>query len=79
MDTLVYIAGSIDFGFNEDTMDICPGALTEVNPDGNPNFEYLWMPEALFDDPRAVNPRVLSDSSVTISVLISDPRSGCSP
>ena len=76
-DTLVYIPGAPDFGFNGDTLEVCPGTFTEVQPEGNPDFIYNWMPAELFDDPTSHNPRIITDTSLVISVHILDPVSNC--
>ncbi len=59
-----------------DTIIVCAaGDTIFLNPNGDPDFEYAWMPANMVDDPTSPNPMVVVDGSSIFSVVISD--DGC--
>lgn len=55
----------------EDEVIYCPGGPgVGLNPNGNPNYTYVWSPAAGLDDPTAVNPIASPDTTTTYSVTI---------
>jgi gliding motility-associated-like protein len=59
-----------------DTIIVCAaGDTIFLNPNGNPDFDYLWTPVNMVDDPTSPNPMVIVDGSSMFSVVISD--DGC--
>jgi len=63
--------------FLADTIVVCIGADTFLNPDGNPNYQYTWSP-APNGDPNEINPMITATVSATYSVTITD-NSGTNP
>lgn len=67
-DTLIYQTGLIPDIFERDTIEICLGDTTFLNPGFNPGYDYVWSPAFgvidLLTDP---NPRV-SPSSTTLYI-----------
>ena len=51
----------------------CFGDVIELNPGGDTSYQYTWSPAELFDDPHAVNPTIVLDSSLQITVMIALP------
>lgn len=48
-----------------DEVNICPGESVTLNPDGNPEYVYTWMPATGLDDPNAASP-VASPTETTL-------------
>ncbi len=55
-----------------DTIFICSGESTFLNPDFNPEYNYQWAPTNALDDPNASNPEVSPMETTTYTVTISD-------
>jgi gliding motility-associated-like protein len=55
-----------------DTLIICNQEPTPLNPDFNPEYQYLWSPSTGLDDPTAPNPLANPASTTTYSVIITD-------
>ncbi|MCB0656309.1 MAG: hypothetical protein KDC57_09250, partial [Saprospiraceae bacterium] len=51
----------------------CFGDMIELNPGGDTSYQYSWSPPELFDDPTAVNPSIILDSSIQITVMVTLP------
>ncbi|MBR9923157.1 MAG: T9SS type B sorting domain-containing protein [Bacteroidetes bacterium] len=49
---------------------ICRGGSVELNPTGNPNYEYLWTPSTGLDDPTSPNPVASPDQTTVYTVNI---------
>jgi gliding motility-associated-like protein len=56
----------------KDTIEICPGTPTELNPEGNPAFTYTWEPNTglSLEDPS--NPVATLDAPTTYQVTVSN-------
>ncbi|MCB0638382.1 MAG: gliding motility-associated C-terminal domain-containing protein [Lewinella sp.] len=48
-----------------DTLVICPGDSTPLNPDGDPDLVYNWTPADGLDDPTAFNPTASPSATTT--------------
>jgi len=75
-----YFAGGLYPGDAiDDAVSICEGGSLTLNPNGADfgDYEYHWMPEALFDDPFAVNPTMTPTESVIVTVEITSPLDLC--
>jgi gliding motility-associated-like protein len=53
-----------------DSLRICPGVPTELNPDPVLGLKYEWTPSELLDDPMAANPMVTTSKPVDFIVKI---------
>lgn len=60
-----------------DTIIVCIGVDTFLNPNGNPNYQYTWAP-APNGDPNEFNPMITPTVSTSYSVTITD-NSGTNP
>ncbi len=62
-----------------DTISFCiDGSAVPINPGGAlPGASYLWQPPDFLDDPTSPNPHSTPDSTITYTVLISDPSGEC--
>lgn len=60
-----------------DSLILCSGVATLINPNPNLSWQYQWTPSALFDDPNAANPLLSLSASQNISVTISDSSGLC--
>ena len=55
-----------------DRLAVCEnGPPVALNPDGNPDFLYEWIPSEGLNDPLSYNPLALPDSSTTYTVFVS--------
>ena len=61
----------IEFDFT-DTLQICHNEPTELNPNGNPNYTYLWLPNVGLDDNTKPNPIANPQNTITYTVFISN-------
>jgi PKD repeat protein len=53
------------------TLVICTDSCVELNPNGNPNYEYNWMPDdGSLSDPTAANPIACPTEETTYTVTI---------
>jgi gliding motility-associated-like protein len=48
----------------------CNGEGVNLNPGGNPQLDYLWVPADGLDDPTAANPLAMPDSTTTYTAFI---------
>ncbi|MFK7773450.1 MAG: gliding motility-associated C-terminal domain-containing protein [Saprospiraceae bacterium] len=60
-----------------DTIVVCMGVDTFLNPNGNPSYQYTWSPVPN-GDPNEFNPMITATVSTTYSVTITD-FSGTNP
>jgi gliding motility-associated-like protein len=67
---------SLDAGL-ETPVEVCAGIPTEINPQGNDAYTYLWSPVEGLDLSNPWNPVVTLDSSQTFMVTVTDPQSTC--
>lgn len=56
----------------KDTIPLCNGLPTFLNPDFNPNYEYLWSPATGLDNPTSPNPLANPTEATTYTVTISN-------
>lgn len=56
----------------EDEIILCPGESTGLNPNGNPNYEYQWLPTDYLDDPTSHNPTSSAPHSMVYTVLVTN-------
>jgi gliding motility-associated-like protein len=61
-----------------DTLTACNGIPVPLNPDGNANYIYQWMPEEGLSDPASPNPLAAPEETTTYSVEITDVEGICS-
>ncbi|MCB0643986.1 MAG: gliding motility-associated C-terminal domain-containing protein, partial [Phaeodactylibacter sp.] len=55
-----------------DTMEICPGVPTQLNPNGNPDYVYDWTPGTGLSDSTIANPIGILYGDITYQVNITD-------
>ncbi|WP_373549610.1 PKD domain-containing protein [Haliscomenobacter sp.] len=55
----------------------CAGEPLALNPNGNPAYTYIWSPATGLDLTNTHNPIATLNASITYSVTVSDPASGC--
>ena len=68
--TLVYIS---DFSAaTNDSVSACYGESTFINPQGNPAYDYLWIPATGLDDSTSYNPLATLTQDQTYTVIISN-------
>jgi gliding motility-associated-like protein len=64
------------FDFGDTTLVKCGGpGLIELNPNGNPDFEYTWNTDPISNE---ANPIVLVEMDTQFSVTVYDPKADCS-
>lgn len=56
----------------------CAGQPLALNPNGNPAYTYTWSPTTGLDLTNPHNPIATLNASVTYTVTVTDPASGCS-
>ncbi len=56
----------------QDSLEGCPGVPLELNPNGNPNYQYLWIPGTGLDDSTSYNPTAVLYEDQTYTVIISN-------
>ncbi|MCC6754460.1 MAG: gliding motility-associated C-terminal domain-containing protein [Saprospiraceae bacterium] len=56
-----------------DSLFLCPGDTTAINPGGNPRLRYIWSPPEGLSDVHAHNPLCYTDSSGWYYVTVRDP------
>ncbi|MFT4758480.1 MAG: gliding motility-associated-like protein [Paraglaciecola sp.] len=61
----------IEFDFT-DSLQICHNEPTELNPNGNPNYTYLWTPDTGLDDNTKPNPIAKPQNNITYTVFITN-------
>lgn len=61
----------IEFDFT-DSLQICHNEPTELNPNGNTNYTYLWMPDIGLDDNTKPNPIANPQEDIIYTVFISN-------
>ncbi len=67
----------INEGLPADTIDVCSGVPTPINPDFDPEYTYVWSPETNLDLTNPSNPVVTTTEDMTYMVTITDPDFGC--
>ncbi|GJM33537.1 MAG: hypothetical protein DHS20C18_25380 [Saprospiraceae bacterium] len=67
----------INDGLPADTVNVCSGVPTPINPDFNPEYTYIWSPETNLDLSNPSNPIVTTAEDMTYMVTITDPEFGC--
>jgi gliding motility-associated-like protein len=55
--------------FNDDTL--------MISTNGDPSFEYEWFPSDVFDDNTIMDQVITGEVSMTYTLLITDPSTGC--
>ncbi|MCB9282818.1 MAG: gliding motility-associated C-terminal domain-containing protein [Lewinellaceae bacterium] len=55
-----------------DTIILCYGDTTALNPNGNPGYAYNWSPATGLSDPAAMNPDVFATETTTYTVNITN-------
>lgn len=55
-----------------DTVYVCAGTPTAINPDFTEGYTYQWSPEAGLDDPNAPNPVFTGDQTTVYNVTVAD-------
>jgi len=60
-----------------DSLAVCPGTPTELNPGADPSLSYSWSPAGLFADPAQPNPIVALEASQLFSVTVADASGLC--
>ena len=70
-DSVVVMVSSFDPAVL-DTLDLCPGAPTELYPDGNPDYVYNWTPGTGLNDSTIANPTAILFEDITYTVEITD-------
>lgn len=77
-DTLQVNISAVDFNPNLDTLVIvCGNTPTPINPNGNPNYVYIWDPTTGLDLTTPWNPIATLQQSMTYNVTVTDPLTGC--
>ena len=51
---------------------LCKGDTTELNPDGDPTYQYEWIPAYNLSDPHAANPLAWPEQTTTYTVRITN-------
>ena len=75
-------AGTIEINFIQetlptDTVFLCPGASRFLNPAFNAAYEYQWSPVNYLSDASDPNPLSSPEETITYSLQILDPATGC--
>jgi gliding motility-associated-like protein len=60
-----------------DTIGICFGESSELNPNPNLGYTYTWTPSATLDDDTSPNPTATTDVTTIYTVSILDAPTGC--
>jgi gliding motility-associated-like protein len=55
----------------------CAGSPLPLNPNGNPTYTYTWSPTTGLNLTNPHNPIATLNASVTYTVTVTDPASGC--
>ena len=63
---------------SDTTIFVCAGYPTSINPNGNPNYDYEWIPSDNLDLTIPWNPSITTFENDTIQMLVMDPSTGCS-
>lgn len=77
-DTARVILNNFDPGDLKSPQSICKGSSVELNPDGNPAYNYTWSPTTGLNLSNPHNPVASPASTTTYSVTVTDPATGCS-
>lgn len=56
-----------------DSVLVCSGVSTPINPNANERLNYIWAPAQFFDQPNSPNPKILVRNTQVVRVRISDP------
>lgn len=76
-DTARVILNNFDPGDLKSPQSICKGSSVELNPDGNPAYNYTWSPTTGLNLSNPHNPIASPASTTTYSVTVTDPATGC--
>ncbi|MFZ1496831.1 MAG: PKD domain-containing protein, partial [Saprospiraceae bacterium] len=71
-------ASLIDLTYPVDVVYACDNQPTALNPNGNPNWQYLWSPANAVDNPTSFNPIGNPAVASQFTVSVYDPSTGCS-
>jgi gliding motility-associated-like protein len=79
-DTVCVTIQATDFqpGLENAIVNVCANTTTPLNPNGNPNYDYIWDPVDNLDLTEPWNPVVFTETDQTYNVTVTDPESGCS-
>ncbi|MEM1214696.1 MAG: PKD domain-containing protein, partial [Bacteroidota bacterium] len=75
--TLLEEVTFIQIDLPADTLLVCPGEPTELNPDFNPDYTYLWSPAVGLDSSTSGNPTAMPAATTTYTVTVRDPATDC--
>lgn len=62
---------SIDIGSINDSYFLCDTNMVNLNPNPNTDYEYLWSPANLLDDPTSPNPKATVTEKTVFTVRVS--------
>jgi len=60
-----------------DTLMVCIGDSISLNPGGDSDFTYNWMPGEVFENPSVPNPTLRAENAGLFTVEITDPTGQC--
>ena len=60
----------VDLSTLQDTIVMCRGFSTPLNPGGNPSYTYEWSPNEFIDDINSPNPTVNPDETTLYTVTV---------
>lgn len=60
-----------------DSIIICNGTATALNPDANLDYTYTWSPTEGLDDPNSPNPLANPEQTTNYTVLVEDTNTLC--
>ncbi|MEP7269650.1 MAG: PKD domain-containing protein [Saprospiraceae bacterium] len=59
-----------------DSVDVCAGSPTPINPKGDSRFKYEWSPATGLDNANIANPKATVNQTTTYTAKITDTQSG---
>lgn len=76
---VVVIVNDIRDALPDTAYTICPNTPFALNPNGDPSLTYVWSPTTDLDltTNGTHNPVITTDMDVTLTVIVSDPATGC--
>lgn len=69
---LVIAVPELDSVSLPDSVLVCSGVPTAINPNANQRLKYVWAPAQFFDQPNSPNPNILVSNTQLVTVRISD-------
>ncbi len=69
---LVIAVPELDSVSLPDSVLVCSGVPTAINPNANQRLKYVWAPAQFFDQPNSPNPNILVRNTQLVTVRISD-------